>query len=137
MLNVNDFLGRSVFDDEIGRYCYPIDLHIKATDKAEYEKFWADFTARYRYKAGESYGIPYRSLCPVGFRNLLVAGRCVGTDREMLASLRVMPGCFITGQAAGAAAAVTADNEDIRSADISDIQKSLKKIGAYLPNFKS
>jgi len=137
MLSADDFLARSVFDDEIGRYCYPIDLHIKATDKAEYEKFWSEFTVKYRYKAGESYGIPYRSLCPKGFENLLVAGRCVGTDRKMLASLRVMPGCYITGQAAGAAAAVTADHEDIRSGDIRKIQSALKKIGAYLPNFKS
>ena len=28
-LNVDDFLSRAVFDDEIGRYCYPIDMHPK------------------------------------------------------------------------------------------------------------
>lgn len=136
MLNVDDFLARRVFEDEIGRYCYPIDLHVKANDKERYEKFWSEFTEKYRYKPGESYGIPFRSLCPKGFDNLLVAGRCVGTDRKMLASLRVMPGCFITGQAAGAAAAVSCEKEDIRSSDIKEIQSGLKKLGAYLPNAK-
>ncbi len=134
MLNVNDFLGRSVFYDEIGRYCYPIDLHVKANDKDKYDKFLNDFTHKYRYAKGESYGIPYRSLCPKGFRNLLVAGRCIGTDRPMQASIRAMPGCFITGQAAGAAAVEACKCEDIRSVDICNVQRNLLKIGAYLPN---
>ena len=135
MLNVNDFVGRSVFSDEIGRYCYPIDLHVKANNKDEYEKFLNDFTHKYRYGKGESYGIPYRSLCPKGFSNLLVAGRCIGTDRPMQASIRAMPGCFITGQAAGAAAVEACECEDIRSVDICKVQNNLLKIGAYLPNF--
>lgn len=27
VLSVDDFKRRAVFDDEIGRYCFPVDLH--------------------------------------------------------------------------------------------------------------
>lgn len=58
-----------------------------------------------RLGTGESYGIPYRTLLPQKLDNVLVAGRCTSTDRAMQASVRVMPGCYITGQAAGLASA--------------------------------
>jgi hypothetical protein len=50
-------------------------------------------------------------------------------------SIRVMPGCFITGQAAGVAAAVAAARHQApRSIDVSELQARLKRLGAYLPN---
>lgn len=122
-----------MFDDEIGRYCYPVDIHVANTAKAEYERFENEYQSL-RYEAGESYGIPYRSLIAESFCNLLVAGRCVGTDRKMQASIRVMPGCFITGQAAGVAAALASDKQDTRSVRYADLAVALKKLGAYLPN---
>lgn len=105
MLTVEDFKRRASFPDEVGRYCYAVDIHPSSADPKEIEKFRREFNATYRYRKGESYGIPYRSLVPVSFDNVLVAGRCIGTDRAMQASVRVMPGCFITGEAAGTAAA--------------------------------
>lgn len=103
--------------------------------KASYEKHRKEFDEEYRYKKGESYGIPYRVLTPKGFDNLLVAGRCVSTDQRVHGSLRVMPGCFITGQAAGVAAAMCADDaKSVRAADVNELQRRLKAFGAYLPN---
>ncbi|MBQ8782289.1 MAG: FAD-dependent oxidoreductase [Clostridia bacterium] len=134
-LNVDDFINRSVFEDEIGRYCYPVDIHVMSTAKKEYERFSKEYRSSLRYKSGESYGIPYRCLIPVSFKNALVAGRCIGTDRQMQASIRVMPGCFITGEAAGTAAALACEKEDVRSISIKELQQSLIKGGAYLPNF--
>lgn len=134
-LNVDDFINRSVFEDEIGRYCYPVDIHVMSTDKEEYERFSKEYRTSLRYKNGESYGIPYRCLIPVSFKNALVAGRCIGTDRQMQASIRVMPGCFITGQAAGTAAALACEEQDVRKISIKELQQSLVKGGAYLPNF--
>ena len=134
-LNVDDFINRSVFEDEIGRYCYPVDIHVMSTDKEEYERFSKEYRTSLRYKNGESYGIPYRCLIPVSFKNALVAGRCIGTDRQMQASIRVMPGCFITGQAAGTAAALACDEQDVRKISIKELQQSLVNGGAYLPNF--
>jgi hypothetical protein len=92
----------------------------------------------YRYKTGESYGVPYRILVPVGIINLLTAGRCVSTDRAMQSSIRVMPGCFITGQAAGVSAALCAkDGNNPKDADVRQIQSELLKMNMYLPNFKA
>lgn len=132
---LDDFINRAVFDDEIGRYCYPVDIHSSTNDKIGYETYHKDHTSL-RCRPGESYGISYRALAVRGIENLLTAGRCVGADRYMQSSLRVMPGCFITGQAAGIAAAVACDaqNADIHQADVREIQSRLRAFGAYLPN---
>ena len=132
VLNVNDFKTRAVFDDEIGRYSYPVDIHIAKPDKQSYEAFMREYTSM-RMKPGESYGIPYRVLTPKKLRNTFVAGRCVSTDRSMQASIRVMPGCFITGQATGVAAAqVIEAGTDIHSVDVQKLQGKLKEMGAFL-----
>ena len=135
VLNVEDFNPDSTFDDEIGRYCYPVDIHIAKPDKESFDAFMSEYTAM-RMEKGESYGIPYRILTPEKLKNVLVAGRCVSTDRSMQASIRVMPGCFITGQAAGVAAAIAIDsNSNIHEINIHELQMRLKNMGAFLPNF--
>ena len=67
-----------------------------------------------------------------GFDNVLVAGRCMGSDRKMQASIRVMPGCFITGQAAGTAAALALKAGDTRAVDVVALRKALAAAGAIL-----
>ena len=135
ILCLEDFQKRAVFEDEIGRYCYPIDIHPSkpGSNEAykEFEKLFRDM----RYAKGESYGIPYRVLTPKGLSNVLVAGRCVSTDRYLQGSIRVMPGCYITGQAAGVAAAIAVERKcDTRGVAVGELQQRLKKMGAYLPN---
>ena len=135
VMTLDDYVKRAVFPDEIGRYAYPIDIHPSNGDKAAYERHRRDFDRIYRYKRGESYGIPYRILCAKGVRNLLVAGRCVSTDQKVQASIRVMPACYLTGQAAGFAAAMAAKGAcDVHAVSVPDLQRSLKAFGAYLPN---
>jgi hypothetical protein len=135
VMTLEDYMNRAVFADEIGRYAYPIDIHPSKTDKASYEQHRQEFDRLFKYAKGESYGIPYRILTPRGFDNLLVAGRCVSVDQKVHASLRVMPGCFITGQAAGIAAAMAADTGcSVHDIPIKELQKKLKAFGAYLPN---
>ncbi len=87
-----------------------------------------------RLGTGESYGIPYRTLLPQKLDNVLVAGRCISTDRAMQASVRVMPGCYITGQAAGLAAALAAAGDGHpRSVAPDELRRRLRAIGAFLP----
>lgn len=136
ILNVEDFKKRAIFEDEIGRYSYPVDIHAAQNTRDDYELYKTNFETL-RYQKGESYGIPMRSLMVKGFDNLLTAGRCISADRAMQSSIRVMPGCYITGQAAGIAGALAAEkNTVIRNVPIYDIQKSLVDMGAYLPNFQ-
>jgi hypothetical protein len=136
VMTVDDYMKRAVFPDEIGRYAYPVDIHPSNADKAAYEKHREEFDRIYKYRRGESYGIPYRSLCAHGIRNLLVAGRCVSVDQKVQASIRVMPACFITGQAAGAAAALAVGRTagDVHAVDVASLQRRLAGFGAYLPN---
>lgn len=135
ILSFDDYKERGVFDDEIGRYCYSIDIHPASPaekDQEEFRRLMQDL----HYKGGESYGIPYRSLIVKGFDNLLTAGRCMSTDRYLQSSIRVMPGCYITGQAAGLAASLAiAENNDVREISVNELQEKLKELGAYLPNY--
>jgi len=63
-----------------------------------------------------------------------VAGRCISAAREMLASVRVMPCCFVTGQAAGVAAAMAAAGGDTRALAAAELRRRLRRLGAYLPD---
>ncbi len=114
MLNLADFKRRAVFEDEIGRFCYPVDIHASKPDAGSFAQFEKEFQSL-RYMPGENYGIPYRCLIPQKVDNLLVAGRCISSDRYIQGSVRVMPGCFITGQAAGMAAAVAIEGNLARA----------------------
>ncbi len=134
VLNLKDFQARAVFPDEIGRFNYAVDIHAAKPDLTSYQQYADDFQ-NLRYGQGESYGIPFRCLVPRNLTNVLVAGRCVSTDRYMQSSIRVMPGCFITGQAIGAAAAICVQQTcDTRSFPVAELQRRLKEQGAYLPN---
>ncbi len=134
VLNLEDFKSRAVFADEIGRYSYPVDIHAAKPDLASYKQYAEDFK-KLRYGKGENYGVPYRCLVPRKLSNVLVAGRSISTDRYMQSSIRVMPGCFITGQAIGVAAAMAAKQGcDTRGVSVPELQRRLKAMGAFLPN---
>lgn len=68
---------------------------------------WANYEMNYK-KQVSAYQIPYSTIRPESFKNLWVAGRCVNADEVIINSLRLIPNCFITGQAAGVAAAICA-----------------------------
>jgi ribulose 1,5-bisphosphate synthetase/thiazole synthase len=134
VLCLDDFKSRAIFDDEIGRYSYPVDIHPSRPDSESFDKFMDEWE-NLRYKKGENYGVPYRILTPQTLPNVLVTGRCVSTDRSMQGTIRVMPGCYITGQAAGMAAAIAIEKDtDTRGFDVSELQARLKEMGGFLPN---
>lgn len=135
VLSGDDFLARRSFPDEIGRFHYPADVHESSASLENHEKFMADFSRNYRYTVpGESYGIPFRSLIPKKVGNLLVAGRCLSADRRMQASVRVMPGCFLTGNAAGTATAMCVSGHVLpRELNTDSLRAELKSQGVYLP----
>lgn len=71
--------------------------------------------------------IPYSSITPKNVQNLLVAGRCFDFDKELTYDAREVGTCFVTGQAAGTAAALSVlDRADVRHIDIKRLQKMLK-----------
>ncbi|MDT8301381.1 MAG: FAD-dependent oxidoreductase [Sedimentisphaerales bacterium] len=77
--------------------------------------------------------IPYGALIPQTIDNVLAAGRCISCDLRMADLVRLIPNCFVTGHAAGVAAAVAVrDRCKPREADITEIQKILRQQEAYL-----
>jgi hypothetical protein len=84
------------FEDSIGVGCWSIDIHP------------ADEVAIHAMYVPLPFQLPYRMLLPQNVGNLLAAGRCISVDREALGSIRVGATCGVTGQAAGAAAALAA-----------------------------
>ena len=104
-----------------------LGIHPMTPDKDGMADF--DRAVSCRHADGESYGIPYGALVPRGIENMLVAGRCIGADRAMQASVRVIPGCYVTGQAAGVAAAILArENISARAVSPAQIRRILGEI---------
>ena len=135
VLTSEDFVNKADFEDEIGRYSYPIDVHPEL-GKENYAAFLKEHTSMHLGK-GESYGIPYRSLIPQKLSNVLVGGRCMSTDKKMQSSIRVMPGCYITGQACGMAASMAAKaGTGVRDIYVGTLQDKLVAVGGWLPNRK-
>ncbi|MBE6365143.1 MAG: FAD-dependent oxidoreductase [Lentisphaerae bacterium] len=96
ILTAEVFRNKSKFPDAIARCNYPIDIHSPSGAGTRYEPMGYD----------DFYEIPYRCLIPGNCRNLLTCGRIISSDHVINSSLRVMPVCCATGQAAGAGAAV-------------------------------
>ena len=115
------------YPDEIGRYSYPIDIHPMTADPVGMAGFYRSVSRK--LAPGQSYGIPYGALLPKKVKNLLVVGRNIGADREMAASVRVIPACFITGQAAGIGAALAAKEKIAPAAvEVDQIRKTIDSI---------
>lgn len=70
--------------------------------------------------------IPYRSLVPKTIENLLVAGRCFCFERELVEDTRIIGTCLVTGQGAGAAAALAVkENKKPHNINIQKLKKLL------------
>jgi ribulose 1,5-bisphosphate synthetase/thiazole synthase len=76
--------------------------------------------------------IPYGAIVPVKVDNLLAAGRCIAGDNLMLNYMRLIGPCLVSGQAAGAAAALAIKSKvRPRDVDVAQLQALLKKQGVY------
>jgi 2-polyprenyl-6-methoxyphenol hydroxylase-like FAD-dependent oxidoreductase len=106
-LTRDDVLQARHFDDAVARSAYPIDVHNPS----------GSGTTTQRLAPGATYEIPYRTLLPIDREQLLVAGRCISTTHEALASTRLTPTVMTLGQAAGTAAAL-ACARGVRVADV-------------------
>ena len=77
--------------------------------------------------------IPYGVLVPKTIENLLATGRCVCGEPKLADYLRIIPTCFVTGHAAGCAAALAVEDQcRPRDVEVPKLQKVLKQQGAYL-----
>lgn len=122
-LTVTDLKDCVHFEDGIAACNYDIDIHNPE----------GTGTSHYYFKEGTYYTIPYRSLVSKNIKNLLAAGRCISGSHEAQASFRIMPTCCSTGEAAGVAAAVAAqEHTDFPETDVKKIQALLRKHHAFI-----
>jgi len=111
------------FEDSIALGNYDIDIH-NPTGSGTYI---------YAFKEDEYFSIPYRSLLPKEYDNLLVAGRCLSADHGAHSAVRIMPICACLGEAAGVAASIAKkENSAVQEIDVSRLQKLLREKGAKL-----
>jgi hypothetical protein len=124
VLTVEDFMQARSFEDDIARNAYYIDIHMATSKQNMTFKHLAP---------GESHGVPYRILLPVGIDNMWVPGRAASSERAVQGSLRVMPNCFAMGEASGMAAAL-AMKSSVKSREVSvaELQQKLLQNGVWL-----
>ncbi len=122
VITVDDYTLGWVFEDAVCYAFYPVDLHTKSGVKPK------------PLARGTVPTIPLSALVPKGSRNIIVAGRCVSSDRLANSGLRVQASCMAMGQAAGATAALAArKNTSPLRVPLKDIRDMLLKHAAIVP----
>lgn len=76
-------------------------------------------------RRGYVYSVPFRSMYCSEISNMLAVGRCISVTDAMWDISRVIPACAVTGEAAGAAAAMT---DDFHRINISKLQNTLARM---------
>ena len=120
MLIFDDIVKGRRFDDVVAKGYGVIDIHEPGGRGLRFDSI-------------EEYQIPYRCLVPKKIDQLLVAGRCISCDHEALGTVRTIPTCMYTGQAAGAAAALSSKRKrKPRDLNVSKLQKTLAEQKAII-----
>ncbi len=129
--------GQDVVDghkrtDAIARASFFLDLHDKGWSDDENSIGGPNVVRKFGGKnappENDWYDIPYGALIPKEHNGLLLAGRCVSSDRYANGSLRVMPTCMALGQAAGIAASLCVQNGiEARALAVEKVQKLLRE----------
>lgn len=124
-LTAEDILAEKEFSDSIGYGSFFIDIHNCTGTGLDKDTYYPH--------SGFKYQIPYGVTVPKGIDNMLVAGRCISCDHIALGSLRVMPQCFIEGDAVGVAGAICVKKGiDPKDVDIKELQNTLRGYGAII-----
>ena len=122
LITVQDYTSGRHFDDAISYAFYPVDLHTRTGVKPK------------PLKRGIVPTVPLSALIPKGSQNIIVAGRCVSSDRLANSGLRVQAACMGMGQAAGATAALAAQSSSTPlKVPLSQIHELLQKHNAIIP----
>ena len=123
-----DYVTGRVFDDSLAYSFYPIDVHDKHGVVPRH------------LTEGTFPTVPLRALIPKNSQNLMVAGRCVSSDRLSNSALRVQASCMAMGQATGVTATLAVQQKKTPlNVPLRDIKKTLVDNGAIVPgiNFQN
>ena len=122
-MNVEDYYNGKVFEDSVCYSYWFVDIHREG--QAAYIKYIThDKTPTIRLS----------SMISNDIDNLMMAGRCVSSDRETNSSLRVKASCMAMGQAAGTAAAIAVrEGMDAAQVPVDMVKQTLDENGAIIP----
>ncbi len=145
-LKGDDILYGKKFEDAIANGSYRVDIHHQ--DKPGLTFKYLDGTqsynrpgyppvkGRWREKTESNptfYQIPFRSLVPGKYDNLILAGRMLDADLVAFSAVRVMVNMNQTGEAAGTAAYLALDsNTPIPALNATTIRKMLAEKGSVV-----
>lgn len=122
-MNAQDYCSGKVFPDSVCYSYWFVDIH-REGQAAYIQYITHDRTPTIRLSAMISGDYP----------NLMMAGRCVSSDRETNSALRVKASCMAMGQAAATAAAVAIrENVDVSAVSIDKVLTELDAVGAIIP----
>lgn len=123
VMNVDDYYNGKVFEDSVCYSYWFVDIHREG--QAAYIKYIThDKTPTIRLS----------SMISKDIDNLMMAGRCVSSDRETNSSLRVKASCMAMGQAAGTAAAIAVrEGVDAAQVPADMVKQALDESGAIIP----
>jgi len=121
-----DYLNGVNFEDAVSFSFYPVDLH--RDGKKIYQEY---------LKAGTVGKVPLRALIPKDSKNLMVAGRCLSSDRMANSALRVQASCMGMGQSAAVAACLANEMHTTpERVPIKKIKEELHRQGGIVPDFE-
>ncbi|MBP5275055.1 MAG: ribonuclease III [Abditibacteriota bacterium] len=91
--------------DRVCSLAYPVDVHAPSGEGYSIKESKKQAA---KPAPGDWYDIPYRCLTAADTTGLLCCGRIISATQEGMGAIRIMPAVIATGQAAGAAAALSA-----------------------------
>jgi hypothetical protein len=119
-----DYSSGRQWSDALCHAFYPIDLHTSTGTGLNKRPL----------QEGVVPSIPRGALLPQGLDRIIVAGRCVSSDRAANSALRVQASAMAMGQAAGAMAALSAQTQtNPRELELEAIRQLLREHDAIVP----
>lgn len=145
-LTGDDVLSGRAFPDTVAQGSYRVDIHHQDKEgitlryldgKEQYCcPGMAPIESRWRLETAVNptyYNIPFRSLVPAGFPNLVVAGRMIDVDAVAHGATRVMVNCNQMGEAAGVGTWLALQSGcAIRDIDVNQLRRTLIAGGSAL-----
>lgn len=121
VLNIYD--GNPIYRTGISVGDYPVDHHHAYNPEAP----------KIHFPAIPSFNIPLGALIPETIDGLIVSDKAISVSNIINGSTRLQPCVLLTGQAAGALAALSVQKKvNPRDMNIREVQQSLLDAGAYL-----
>lgn len=122
-MNAADYCRGKVFEDSVCYSYWFVDIHRDGQP------------SQIRYITHpRTHTIRLTAMISRDFSNLMMAGRCVSSDRETNSALRVKASCMAMGEAAATAAAIAiSDGVALTDISLDKLKETLDRNGAIIP----